>query len=125
METFMTLAHIKRFLEIWRADESFRNAYEKKPEAALKKQSLEAGVTVLNYLIEEKYQKNNHISFQNSPKGLTPYQQSIEERLRWLKEVRSLSDSTNRPFSIWRKRQMIRNNLEIGHQHNSMIFYAP
>lgn len=97
---------IKRFIDFWKGDDTFRDLFLNSPSIALKNHGIHHGAESLHPFCLEQYDKGNlGLKGIQDISGLEAYRALLHQRTRQLLEVYS-TKFTNFTFSSWRLRQI-------------------
>ncbi len=124
-KTPTALAKMKRFLELWLGDLSFRQKYETAPDLLLKSHNIAVDPAILDALLKQKTGRQPKYPLQLPSVEWDAYTQALQKKKHMMDDVRKYSRSHHPIFQKWRSRQIARNNQEIGSYRNDMIVYSP
>lgn len=122
------LAHLKRFIERWRADRSFREALVAAPSATALEFGLRTDPEVIRYFWDEA--KKDEIDA-NGGSGELPllvqrHKLFIREKLLHREKLRVVECApSDRRHRIWRERQIARTLGHLGPKSHDAIIHAP
>ena len=122
------LAHLKRFIERWRADRGFRKALNIAPRATALEYGLEMDPEVIRYFWDEE--KKRELDTQAGryalPLLVQRHKLFIREKLLHREKLRVVECVPLNPrHRIWRERQMARVLGHLGPKSHDAIIHAP
>ena len=112
------LAHVKRFVDLWRVDPEFREQVESDPVRTVKKYGLEVDPDQLRPVWDRNY-KDVH-----SPL-MREFMKREQRRINDRRSIRERSEPSNSTMAIWRRRQIARCASELGPEREVEIVHAP
>ena len=103
------VAHVKRLLECWETDESFRARLQEDPESAARERGLLADASATRPLWDWDFDRTQPVA-----PVVARYRAFVSEKFAHRDELRRASKPNSAHFHAWRLRQMFRTNSQLG-----------
>ena len=117
------MAEIKRMLERWTADDTFRLAVERDPAGAARSLGLSIDAPSLSALWSDRTALWEPIEKQ--PLAYFRYRAFILEKHKMRDDMRAPAENTDARYLMWRQRQMRRAASQLSPTQNNSIVHAP
>lgn len=120
------IAHLKRFIELWRGDGAFREAYPSDPARVASEYGLRLNLEAAQFLLEQPLGIGPAPDDNSVPLDARRYRLFLREKLLHREKVRSVECVPAEPrHRAWRERQMNRCLGHLGPMFSEAIVHAP
>ncbi len=123
MTNEITIGKIKRCLERWSADPTFRNLLHRDPGKAIERYNLELNPLEIRLLWDKDYAAQSNPA--TTPPPVKRYRDFINTKLAHRDHLRTHSSSSDFRINKWRQRQMMRCHSQFGPEKHATIVHAP
>ncbi len=120
-----SIGEMKRFLEVWCGNDSFRELVEKDPYKAAKTYGLKADPEEIRALWDNEYAIKQNANKTPLNSSVQRYRNFNIEKVKWRRWVRDECEPKNTRFKEWRKREMARCLSQFGELVHDKLIYTP
>ncbi|MCP4220862.1 MAG: radical SAM family RiPP maturation amino acid epimerase [bacterium] len=118
----LTIGEMKRFLEVWCGDGSFRDMVAKDPYKAIESFGITTDPEVIRQLWDNDFAAKHPEPLNES---VRKYREFNKEKVIWRGTVRDGCEPKNTRFKEWRKREMERGLSQFGPVMHDKLIYTP